>query len=123
LCFAAPESSRYCYGLFDLVYGAFITREVEVDRSQALSVFLRKTLFGRSPLAAKSLLLDLPLEVFRGYLCRIKYSCVGELVPLVAAAERATDWIRRNTASPEVTPASPMRAGPGTSRAVGGKRY
>lgn len=58
---------RYCYDLFDLVYGAFITREVEVDRSQLLNVFLRKTLFSRSPAAARGLLLDLPLDVFRGY--------------------------------------------------------
>ncbi len=58
---------RYCYDLFDLVYGAFITREVEVDRAQLLNVFLRKTLFSRSPSAARSLLLDLPLDLFRGY--------------------------------------------------------
>lgn len=58
---------RYCYDLFDLVYGAFVTREVDVDRAQLLNVFLRKTLFGRSPGAARGLLLDLPLDVFRGY--------------------------------------------------------
>jgi predicted nucleotidyltransferase component of viral defense system len=58
---------RYCYDLFDLVYGAFVTREVEIDRGRLLNVFLRKTLFSRSPSAAKSLLLDLPLDVFRGY--------------------------------------------------------
>jgi len=58
---------RYCYDLFDLVYGAFITQDVDVDRTQLLNVFLRKTLFNRSPSAARSLLLDLPLDVFRGY--------------------------------------------------------
>jgi hypothetical protein len=54
--------------------------------------------------------------------CRIRYSCVGAPVPLVAAAERATDWIRRNTASPALTPASPMRAGRGIAPAVAGMR-
>ncbi len=58
---------RYCYDIFDLVYGAFISRDIEVDRSQMMQVFLRKTIFGPSPLAAKQLLLDLPLDVFRGY--------------------------------------------------------
>jgi predicted nucleotidyltransferase component of viral defense system len=58
---------RYCYDLFDLVYGAFITRDIEVDRAELMRVFLRKTLFGRSPSAAKSLLMDLPLDVFRVY--------------------------------------------------------
>jgi hypothetical protein len=43
-------------------------------------------------------------------MCRIRYSCVGAPVPLFAAAERATDWIRRNTVSPKLTPASPMPA-------------
>ena len=38
-----------------------------VDEPQLLNVFLRKTLFNRSPAAARSLLLDLPLDVFRGY--------------------------------------------------------
>jgi predicted nucleotidyltransferase component of viral defense system len=58
---------RYCYDLFDLVYGAFVTRDVEVDRSEMLNVFFKKTIFGGSPLAAKNLLLDLPLDLFRGY--------------------------------------------------------
>ena len=38
--------------------------------------------------------------------CRIRYSCIDALVPAFAAVERATDWIRRNTASPELTRAS-----------------
>ena len=58
---------RYCYDIFDVVYGTFISRDIEVDRAELMQVFLRKTIFGPSPLAAKQLLLDLPLEVFRGY--------------------------------------------------------
>lgn len=58
---------RYCYDIFDLVYGAFISREIEVNRVEMMQVFLRKTIFGASPVAAKRLLLDLPLDVFRGY--------------------------------------------------------
>lgn len=58
---------RYCYDLFDLVYGAFVTREIEVDRAEMLGVFLRKTIFGRSPGSARALLHDLPVDIFRGY--------------------------------------------------------
>ena len=32
-----------------------------------LNVFFKKTIFGGSPLAARNLLLDLPLDLFRGY--------------------------------------------------------
>lgn len=58
---------RYCYDIFDLVYGAFISKDIPVDRSTLMNVFLRKTIFGASPIAAKSLLLDLPLDLFRAY--------------------------------------------------------
>ena len=62
---------RYCYDLFDLVYGTFISRDIEVDRTEMMSVFLRKTIFGNSPLAAKDLLLNLPLDLFRGYWSKV----------------------------------------------------
>lgn len=58
---------RYCYDIFDVVYGAFVSRDIEVNRPELMSVFLKKTIFGPSPLAAKQLLLDLPLDIFRGY--------------------------------------------------------
>jgi len=58
---------RYCYDLFDLVYGLFIAEEIEVNRAELMSVFLRKTIFGSSPGAARSLLLDLPLDIYRGW--------------------------------------------------------
>ena len=58
---------RYCFDLFDLAYGAFLTQEIEIDRSEMLGVFFKKTIFGGSPQAAKNLLLDLPLDLFRGY--------------------------------------------------------
>lgn len=58
---------RYCYDIFDLVYGTFISRDIEVNRTEMMQVFLKKTIFAPSPLAAKQLLLDLPLDIFRGY--------------------------------------------------------
>lgn len=58
---------RYCNDIFDLVYGAFVSRDIEIDRSEMMSVFLRKTIFGNSPGAARGLLLDLPVDLFKGY--------------------------------------------------------
>lgn len=58
---------RYCYDIFDLVYGAFMPGSSSIDRSELVQVFLRKTIFSGSPAAAKNLLLDLPIELFRGY--------------------------------------------------------
>ncbi|MCU1392585.1 MAG: hypothetical protein JWM34_1013 [Ilumatobacteraceae bacterium] len=58
---------RHSFDLFDLVYAIAFASEIELDRVELMQVFLRKTIFGRSPRAAKSLLLDLPLDLFRGY--------------------------------------------------------
>jgi predicted nucleotidyltransferase component of viral defense system len=58
---------RYCYDLFDLVYGLFIAKDIAVNRTELMNVFLRKTIFGSSPGAARSLLLDLPLDIYRGW--------------------------------------------------------
>jgi hypothetical protein len=62
---------RYCYDLFDLVYGAFVSQDIAVDRSELMHVFLQKTIFGGSPGAAKGLLLDLPLDLFKGYWTKV----------------------------------------------------
>jgi predicted nucleotidyltransferase component of viral defense system len=58
---------RYCYDLFDLVYGVFVTKDIAVDRAELMTVFLRKTIFGSSPGAARALLLDLPFDTYRGW--------------------------------------------------------
>lgn len=58
---------RYRYDIFDLVYGTFVSREIEIDRTEMMGVFRRKTIFSGSPAAAKRLLLDLPLDLFRDY--------------------------------------------------------
>jgi len=58
---------RHCFDLFDLVYGLFISREIEVDRSEIMSVFLKKTIFSASPPAAKRLLAGLPFDVLRSF--------------------------------------------------------
>ena len=81
---------RCCYDIFDLVYGTFVSRDIEIDRNEMMRVFLRKTIFSGSPVAAKRLLLDLPLDLFRGYWGKV----------IVPAASRfsfddAVDQLRR----------------------------
>jgi predicted nucleotidyltransferase component of viral defense system len=62
---------RYSYDLFDLVYGVFVNRELDVDRSELVQTFLRKTVFEPSPVAARDLLLGAPLEMMRGFWDRL----------------------------------------------------
>ena len=57
----------HCLDLFDLAYGLFISREIELDRSEIMSVFLKKTIFSASPPATKRLLAGLPFEVLRSF--------------------------------------------------------
>jgi hypothetical protein len=58
---------RYCNDLFDLVYATFIADDIGIDQAELVRVFLRKTIFGPSPVAAKRLLLGLPIDLFRGF--------------------------------------------------------
>jgi predicted nucleotidyltransferase component of viral defense system len=62
---------RYSYDLFDLVYGVFVNRELEVDRRELVQTFLRKTVFERSPIAARDLLLGVPFDSMRGFWNRL----------------------------------------------------
>jgi predicted nucleotidyltransferase component of viral defense system len=62
---------RYAYDLFDLVYGISINQEQAVDRLELVRVFLRKSIFERSPIAAKNLLLALPLDRLRDFWGRL----------------------------------------------------
>jgi predicted nucleotidyltransferase component of viral defense system len=56
---------RHSFDLYDYVYSVFINRDIEVNRTEILRTFLKKTIFEPSPGVAKGLLLDLPLETFR----------------------------------------------------------
>jgi predicted nucleotidyltransferase component of viral defense system len=57
---------RYSYDLYDLVYTVFFEHPFEIDRVKVVNVFLRKTIFAGSPGSAKSILLGLPITLFRG---------------------------------------------------------
>jgi len=56
---------RHSHDLYDLVYASFFNNDIELDRSEILRVFLRKTIFGDDPGAAKQILLGLPMPFFK----------------------------------------------------------
>ena len=53
---------RHTADVYDLVYSIFVNRDIEVNRSEVLSIFFRKTIFERHPGVARQLLLELPLR-------------------------------------------------------------
>jgi predicted nucleotidyltransferase component of viral defense system len=58
---------RHSFDLYDYVYSIFVNRDIEVNRTEIITTFLKKTIFERSPGVVRSLLLDLPFELFRGF--------------------------------------------------------
>lgn len=53
---------RHVLDLFDMAYAHLWRNELRVERGQVVSAFLRKTIFGRSPGAAKEILLAVPTD-------------------------------------------------------------
>jgi len=58
---------RSSFDLFDLVRTVFINNELAVDKGEIVRTFLKKTIFQSSPIAAKNLLLGIPLDFFRSF--------------------------------------------------------
>jgi predicted nucleotidyltransferase component of viral defense system len=53
--------------LYDYVYSLFINNVIEINKSEIVTTFLKKTIFEPSPGVVKNLLLGLPLEIFRHF--------------------------------------------------------
>ena len=51
--------------LYDLAHSILLNRDLDVDRSEVVSTFLRKTIFEPSPGVARQLLLELPLSLLK----------------------------------------------------------
>lgn len=62
---------RSAYDLFDLVYGLFVLDDLPVNRGEIVHTFLRKSAFGRSPVTARDLLLNTPLDLVSQYWSKI----------------------------------------------------
>jgi Nucleotidyl transferase AbiEii toxin, Type IV TA system len=94
---------RYCYDLFDLVYGTFIAKDIAVNRAELINVFLRKTIFGSSPSAARALLLDLPFDIYRGWWHKVQMPTASRMSFDAAVEAAGGDTL--------VVPAAGRRAG------------
>jgi predicted nucleotidyltransferase component of viral defense system len=58
---------RHSFDLFDLVHAIYIDKTIEVNKNDMMRVFLKKTIFERSPGAAKNLLLGVPFDLMKTY--------------------------------------------------------
>lgn len=58
---------RHSFDLFDLVHAIFIDKTIDVNNAEMVKVFLKKTIFERSPGAAKNLLLGVPFDLMKDY--------------------------------------------------------
>jgi predicted nucleotidyltransferase component of viral defense system len=85
---------RYAYDLFDLVYGLFVNRELDVNRGELVHTFLRKSIFERSPISARDLLLGVPFNLLEQFWERIV--CPSVYVP---SFERAVGLVSQGLAS------------------------
>lgn len=57
---------RHSFDLYDYIYSIFINKEIDVQRSEIVSIFLKKTIFESDPVVVKNIFLELPFEFFRG---------------------------------------------------------
>lgn len=56
---------RECQDLYDFLYAFLINNILEIDRSELVATFLKKTIFESSPGHVRGLLLDLPLNLLK----------------------------------------------------------
>lgn len=82
----------HSFDLFDLVYGVFVNNELDVNRGELVHTFLRKSVFARSPVTARDLLLGLPFELMRGFWSEIVCPRIS-LLPFERAVELAKEGL------------------------------
>ena len=58
---------RHSADLYDYVYSVFFNKSLDVNRSEILQVFFKKTIYEKSPGVVRGLLLDLPFEAIRRF--------------------------------------------------------
>jgi predicted nucleotidyltransferase component of viral defense system len=56
---------RHSHDLYDLVYAAFFNDAIDLNRAEIAKIFLKKTIYERSPGSARQILLGLPMPFFR----------------------------------------------------------
>lgn len=58
---------RQTSDLFDLIFSIFFNNDIEINKREIVTTFLKKTIFEPSPITAKQLLLDTPIDLMRSY--------------------------------------------------------
>ncbi|TAL44819.1 MAG: nucleotidyl transferase AbiEii/AbiGii toxin family protein, partial [Salinibacterium sp.] len=62
---------QYSHDLFDLVYGVFVSHDLDVNRFEIVRTFLQKSVFQRDAATPRSVLLSLPFDLMRGFWDRL----------------------------------------------------
>jgi predicted nucleotidyltransferase component of viral defense system len=79
--------------LYDLGYSIFLNRDLEVNRAEVLSTFLRKTIFEPSPGVARQLLLELPLNLLKAAWQKYIICPIQSLLDFDVAVEQFQSFI------------------------------
>lgn len=85
---------RHSFDLYDYVYAIFINNEIEVNKTEIVSTFFRKTIFERSPGVVTNLLLGLPVQIFKAAWEKYIVCPKDSLVPFDSALENFFSSIR-----------------------------
>jgi predicted nucleotidyltransferase component of viral defense system len=85
---------RYSFDLYDFVYAIFINRELEVNRGEIVSTFLKKTIFEPSPGVVTGLLLGLPVQAFRAAWNKYIVAPKASLIEFETAVVQFTESIK-----------------------------
>ncbi len=85
---------RHTFDLYDYVYAIFINNEIEVNKAEIVSTFFRKTIFERSPGVVTSLLLGLPVQIFKTAWEKYIVCPKDSLLPFDSALENFFSSIR-----------------------------
>lgn len=85
---------QHSFDLFDLIYTTFFNQNLTIDRSEVLSTFLKKTIFGRNPGVAAKLLLGTPIQALKGAWERYLICPKNSLFSFETAADKFTLLIK-----------------------------
>lgn len=83
---------RYSFDLYDYVYSVFVNRDLEVNRTEIVSTFLKKTIFEPSPGVVRGLLLGLPFQVFQSAWSQYIIAPVESLIDF----QQAVGWFTQS---------------------------
>lgn len=81
---------RHSFDLFDFVYAVFFNNELAVNKSEIVSVFLRKTIYQRSPGIVRKLLVGLPFDFIGAAWEKYLVCPEKSKIPIAVAIEQFT---------------------------------